>query len=221
MKVFILGATGPTGQWVVKEALTRCHEVVAFVRNPEKLSIKDNKFKGVKGDVTDPSHLSREMKGCDAVVSALGNPSGTFIPSSIYATSGEAIVRSMKEVGLKRLVVCSAWGTQDDKHLPFVWRWIWTPTFLRHIMPDMRKLEDILEREKNNITFTSVRPGILTDDPSTGLPLLTEERQVVIDRPTDKISRHDVAKFMLDCLDTKKYDNKMIAICSSKDPSVK
>lgn len=37
MKIAVLGATGPSGLEVVKEGLARQYEVVALVRNPEKL----------------------------------------------------------------------------------------------------------------------------------------------------------------------------------------
>lgn len=37
MKLAVLGATGPSGQEIVKDALERGHQVVALVRSPEKL----------------------------------------------------------------------------------------------------------------------------------------------------------------------------------------
>ena len=37
MKIALLGATGPTGLCVVKQALDAGHHVVALVRNPSKL----------------------------------------------------------------------------------------------------------------------------------------------------------------------------------------
>ena len=36
-RILILGATGPTGLVVVREALERGHVVVAYVRNPSKI----------------------------------------------------------------------------------------------------------------------------------------------------------------------------------------
>lgn len=34
MKVLVIGATGPTGQQIVEQALAQEHEVTAVVRNP-------------------------------------------------------------------------------------------------------------------------------------------------------------------------------------------
>ena len=44
MKISVLGATGPSGQQTVLEVLERGYSVVALVRNPEKLTVKDDKL---------------------------------------------------------------------------------------------------------------------------------------------------------------------------------
>ena len=44
MKISVLGATGPSGQQTVLEALERGYSVVALVRNPDKLTVKDDKL---------------------------------------------------------------------------------------------------------------------------------------------------------------------------------
>ena len=38
MKVTILGATGRTGQQLITQALAAGHEVVAYARNPDKIT---------------------------------------------------------------------------------------------------------------------------------------------------------------------------------------
>lgn len=45
MKLLLLGATGPTGQQLVSEALNEGHEVIAVVRSPEKLTTQNDKLK--------------------------------------------------------------------------------------------------------------------------------------------------------------------------------
>lgn len=45
MKIALLGATGPSGLQVVKEALERGHVVTAVVRNPEKITDKHDNLK--------------------------------------------------------------------------------------------------------------------------------------------------------------------------------
>ena len=45
MKLAVIGATGPTGALVVSQALEKGHEVVALVRNPEKLKLSNTNLK--------------------------------------------------------------------------------------------------------------------------------------------------------------------------------
>jgi uncharacterized protein YbjT (DUF2867 family) len=39
MKLLVLGATGPTGQHIVRQALDLGHAVTAFVRDPARLPL--------------------------------------------------------------------------------------------------------------------------------------------------------------------------------------
>ncbi|MFZ2523085.1 MAG: NAD(P)H-binding protein, partial [Minisyncoccia bacterium] len=52
MKITIFGASGATGKNVVEQALAQGNEVTAFVRNPEKMDIKNDKLTVTQGDVT-------------------------------------------------------------------------------------------------------------------------------------------------------------------------
>ncbi|PVD18874.1 hypothetical protein C0Q70_21431 [Pomacea canaliculata] len=72
MKVAVLGATGPTGVEVVKQALELGYDVVALVRDPEKLAtlVKHDKLKVHKVDVTKQEDLVGPLKGVDGIVSA-------------------------------------------------------------------------------------------------------------------------------------------------------
>lgn len=45
MKIAVLGATGQTGQQLVKQALQQGHIITAIVRNPSKLAINHENLK--------------------------------------------------------------------------------------------------------------------------------------------------------------------------------
>jgi putative NADH-flavin reductase len=53
MKLFVIGATGRTGQEIVQQALARGHHVTALVRSPESITVKSERLSVVKGNATD------------------------------------------------------------------------------------------------------------------------------------------------------------------------
>jgi putative NADH-flavin reductase len=72
MKLLIFGATGATGRQLVEQALEQGHEVTAFVRNPAKITNKNEKLKVVKGNIMDCHSVGAAVAGQDAIFSALG-----------------------------------------------------------------------------------------------------------------------------------------------------
>ena len=53
MKLFVIGATGRTGEEIVQQALARGHHVTAFVRSPETVTLRHEALGVLKGNVTD------------------------------------------------------------------------------------------------------------------------------------------------------------------------
>lgn len=75
MKIGIIAASGKAGSAILKEAVSRGHEVTAFVRDAAK--IQEN---GVKVVQKDAFQLTAEdVAGLDAVVNAFGAPLGRSI----------------------------------------------------------------------------------------------------------------------------------------------
>src|ERR1700756_3957518 len=107
MKLFVIGATGRTGQEIVQQALARGHHVTAFVRSPESITLKNEELSVFKGNATDENQLFNAMQNHDAVVSTLG-PREVFKPSSLLKDSAHATTHAMQRSGVKRLVVLSA-----------------------------------------------------------------------------------------------------------------
>jgi putative NADH-flavin reductase len=107
MKLFVIGATGRTGQEIVQQALARGHHVTALVRSPESITVKSERLSVVKGNATDENQLFEAMQNHDAVISTLG-PREVFKPSSLLTDSARATSSAMQRSGVKRLVVLSA-----------------------------------------------------------------------------------------------------------------
>src|SRR5262245_37215569 len=85
MKLFVLGANGRTGTQIVELALSRGHEVTAFVRSPQKLS-PSSSLTIVRGDPQRPETIAAALPGHDAVLSAIGpHPRDALRPSTLLA----------------------------------------------------------------------------------------------------------------------------------------
>jgi len=70
MKILVLGATGGTGQLIVRAAAQSGHSVAALVRAKAGADLPGAKL--IEGEVRDEATLVRALDSCDAVVSALG-----------------------------------------------------------------------------------------------------------------------------------------------------
>jgi uncharacterized protein len=73
MKIVLYGATGKAGSRILTELLDRGHEVVAIVRNPDKLAPNDG-LTVQQGDLSSVEAIAEAIGGAQAVVSAYGPP---------------------------------------------------------------------------------------------------------------------------------------------------
>jgi uncharacterized protein len=74
-KVFLVGATGRTGRWILSAALASGLEVTALVRNPPKDRDLPShpSLKWVSGDLLELPNLEAILRGHDAIFSALNS----------------------------------------------------------------------------------------------------------------------------------------------------
>lgn len=73
MKIVLYGATGKAGSRILTELLGRGHEVVAVVRDPDKLAPNDG-LTVQQGDLSSAEAIAEAVGGAQAVVSAYGPP---------------------------------------------------------------------------------------------------------------------------------------------------
>jgi hypothetical protein len=70
-RVGVFGASGGVGSQVVEQALARGHGLVAFVRTPGKLTLRDAKLSVVADELGDRNAIDAVVRGADAVINAL------------------------------------------------------------------------------------------------------------------------------------------------------
>ena len=73
MLVFLTGATGFVGSYILEELVKQGHKVRCLMRDTSiSLKVEGDQVKKVKGDVTNPKSLTGLMRGCDAVIHLVG-----------------------------------------------------------------------------------------------------------------------------------------------------
>lgn len=204
MKLLLLGATGGTGRQLLSQALDGGHEVTALVRSPEKLSAEERLCVRT-GDATDPEAVEAAVAGQDAVLSTLGvrSPLG----GDLITPSLRALVPAMQEHDVTRLIWLSGLGVgQTEKQAPVVLRSVWI-TLLRRIRRDKAAGEDYLR--PTDLDWTLVYPPILSNGPRTGNYRSGEALSVT---GVPRISRADIAEFMLGQLDDPGYIRRNVIV---------
>ncbi len=190
MRLTLLGATGPTGQQILEQALRAGYDVTALVRDPARLSRSDERLTVVTGDATRAEDVTRALAGSEAVLSALG--SGRSFKSDIASRAARALIPAAKDAGVDRLVVLSAFGVGDTlRHASLV-----TGTAMKLLMRDLfadKAVADDLIRA-GGLDWTLVYPVMLTNGVLTGTWTALE---TPAGRVGGRISRADVADFML------------------------
>jgi putative NADH-flavin reductase len=114
MKIAVFGSTGGTGKFLVPYALEKGYTLVVLVRDPSKLSLnEDDKTKVtiIKGDVTNAIDVSNTIKDTDIVINLLGHAPNS--PKDIMMLSTTLILQSMKEHGVKKLIIMTTAGVKS------------------------------------------------------------------------------------------------------------
>lgn len=205
MKLAIFGATGPTGIELVKQALNQGHAVTAFVRDPARLTIEDERLAVVTGDAFDPASVAEAVQGQDAVVCALG--AGRELKKTTVRTTGTInIISGMHKHNVKRLIVVTAMGTGESWDTLSLFNKFFYATLLKNTRED-HETQEIAVKE-SALDWTIVRPSGLTDTPRTGIYDVGEN----IPGTTTRIARADVADLIMKELEQNALVGKAVTI---------
>lgn len=198
MKLVIFGATGSIGREVVNQALSQGHAVTAFAREASRVGIEHPNLRIALGDVMDPISVENAIQGHDAVLCSIGADR----KGSVRAEGTRNIINAMERLGIRRLICQSSLGVGNSRgNLNAFWKYIMFGLLLRPAYADHVRQEEYVRQ--SNLDWTIVRPGAFIDGERTG-----QYRHGFpgTDKTTKmKISRSDVADFMLRQLFDTKY----------------
>jgi nucleoside-diphosphate-sugar epimerase len=115
MKILITGASGFVGQYVVRHALERGHQVRALLLPGTRLAIAEgHHIEVAHGDLRYSSGLDEAVRDADAVIHLAAVMNGTaaeMFSSTVTGTSN--LIDSMKKAQPKRLVLVSSMSIYD------------------------------------------------------------------------------------------------------------
>lgn len=210
MKVLVLGARGKTGRLVVDRALAAGHTVTALVHShegedehplPESVSV-------VHGDAQNPSRLRSAMEGVEGVIDVIGGTK-PFLTTDLETSTAKVVLEVMQETGAKRLIAVSALGVGDSReNTSFLYEHIFMPVFLRGIIEDKNNMEAAVK--KSDLEWVIVRPPVLNDHAATGAVHIFARGE-----EAHKITRADLAQFLVDQLTSPEYLGQAITIANS------
>ena len=203
MKISIFGATGATGQELIKQSLANGYHISTIVRN--KLDVSSPLLTIVKGSIFDKELVKKIIDKSDLVISVVAFTPKLFGQKStdLYAKTASVIVEAMTELNLKKLVFCTSAGVENDPNEIWFYKYILKPFYLKKGYMNMLLAEEKIINSK--LDWILVRPSRLTNSPLTG-------QFRVSDRFRPKggscISRADLAFFMLEQLNNNNYVHK-------------
>jgi len=193
MKLTIFGATGRTGQLLVKQALEAGHELTLFVRNANAITLVDINLKVVQGDLSNKVQLTEVIAGADTCISVLGGNSLTKHATEL-CNGIENIINVMETCGVKRFIYLSSLGAGNSKQLmPAIARLLIVNLLLRIPLQDHTRNQQVIAQSK--LQWTILQPGGLTDKALTGVYNSGSELTPI--KGSAAISRANVAHFIL------------------------
>lgn len=212
-KIVIIGASGYVGSAILKEALSRGHEVKSIVRDHSKITLQNPKMSLVCGDIMDTGFLTREISGTDAVISAY-NP-GWKNPHIFRDTleGYSSIIGAARKARIPRLLLVGGAGSlevspgkrlMDEDDVP------------RHLLPGIRSLaqvyNDYLLSEKV-LDWVFFSPAAnLTPGERTGKFRLGKDSLITDDAGASTISVEDYAMAMIDELEQANHHQERFTI---------
>lgn len=190
MKVFFVGANGKVARhfadFVKKESEI---DEIAMIRNPEQESFF--KERGIETVILDlvkntVEELAEGMKGSDAVVFSAGAAGSGYDKTVMIDLDGAIkVMTAAEKAGIKRFVMVSTFRTgrqaiQSDNDIK--------------VYTIAKTYADEWLKNRTNLDWTIVHPGILTNEAGTG------KIDVGMGQEVKEVPRQDIAKTLLEVL---------------------
>lgn len=206
--VLVAGASGKTGRELLTLLRPTELSVRAMTRDPGKADRLERlgADEVVVGDLLEQADADRAVSGVDAVLCAVGTKPGLDALTGEFV-DGQGVINltdAAGEAGVERFVFESSLGVGDAKPgLPLPARLLIGP-----ILRAKDRSETHLR--ESGLTYTILRPGMLTDGAPSGEVVVGEGGDSV----SGRIARADVARLMVASLFTPEAANRTFELAS-------
>ena len=193
MRLVILGASGRTGNHLVRQAIAMGHDVTAFVRKPNKLPLSHERLRVIIGDARDRFSVERVVQYAEAVINAIAI--GADESETVQIDIMENIVTGMKKHGIVRFVGICDTHVQAPTNRTSVLTgrlgaFLMTPSASRFARLSQLAVHTV---SRSTLSWSMVRAHQLSDQAFTG--------QYVVDTSNRslnaRVSRANAADFLL------------------------
>ena len=158
-----------------------------------------DKVEVVKGDVLNKADVEKTIQGVDGVVIVLGTRNDTK-PTTMLSEGTKNIIEAMKKEGLKKFSACmSSFLLMPADKVP--------PVF-HGLNADHQRMLDAIK--SSGLEYRAVLPPHIANEPSAPFQTLHDKS------PGRSISKYDLGKFFIDCLEMEEHSGKVIGIATIK-----
>lgn len=208
-KVLVAGATGKTGQWVVKRLQHYGIPVRVLVRSAEKASRFDDSVEVVTGRVQNTEDVAAAVKGCDAVISALGSSSvsGEASPSEVDRDGVMRLADEAAKAGVRHFGLVSSIAVTKWYHPLNLFAGVLSMKYAGE-----EHIREVFSEEGRS--YTIVRPGGLKDGDPLKFRLHVEQGDRLWNGSTN---RADVAELLVLSLWNRKAKNKTFEVINEEE----
>jgi len=208
MKLVVLGATGGIGMEVIRQAITRGHSVTAVARAPELLNKFAARIELVRANLLNCGELKGAIAGHDVVLSAFGPRTPIRKDDAhLLRDFAKSLTCAMTHAEVSRVVMVSVAFLFKNAMVPPAY--LLGKLLFPQVVTDSAAMEQVFET--SGLDWTIVRPPQLTDGPGTGRYRMGEGRLPAFGF---KISRADVADFMIQAAEKRLSIRKVVGLCN-------
>jgi uncharacterized protein len=213
MKIGIIGASGKAGSLILKEALTRGHEVTAIVRDEARVQIKGASV--LEKDIFDLK--AEDIKEFDVVVNAFGAAPGK---EHLHVDAGKILIEAMKGAPQTKLIVVGGAGSLFVDEAKTI-RVLDTPEFPKEYFAtafnQSKNLGDL--QNATDIQWTFISPSAFFDPQGnrTGRYKLGKDNLLVNSKGESYVSYADFALAVLDEIENPQHINQRFTVVAEAE----